>query len=335
MVDRGSRRLVDSRPLQLALLIGLLAVAVWLPFGVPSHRVFRFTLVLVDVVAVLGLALATGFNGQISLGHGAFFAVGAYTSSALVVKAGWPYLPTVLPALAVTFVIGAAVGLLTRRIHGLYLAVVTLVLAVAAVPLLKRLRGITGGAMGLSVGRPTAPHWSGIADDQWMYLLALAATVLAMILARNLVSSRPGRALIAIREHEIAAATLGVDVARVKAVTFGWSAMLAGLGGVLFAWTFGYVSPESFGFRLSIDLLVMLVVGGLGSLWGPLLGVLALRMLAGAWVAVFGAAVGSVGADIGRAPGIGFGVLVVAIMVFAPGGLAGIGRRVRRSLAPH
>lgn len=318
---------------RVALLGALLGVAVWLPFVLPSHRVFRLTLILAYAIAVLGLGLATGFNGQISLGHGAFFAFGAYTAAALTVRAGWSYPAVLLPAAAVTFVLGTAVGTVTRRIHGLYLAVVTLVLAVATPPILKRFSGITGGAMGLSSGRPRAPAWSRLADDQWMYLVALTAFVVTMVLARNLLDSRVGRAVIAIRENEQAARTMGVDVARVKAVTFGWSAMFAGIGGVLFAWTFGYVSPDSFDFRLSIELLVMLVVGGMRSIWGPLLGVIALRLLAGAWIAGFSAVLGTVGPEVTRAPGIAYGALVVIVLFVAPDGIAGLGRRVGRRLA--
>lgn len=322
-----------DRWVRVAVLGALLAVAVWLAFVLPSHRVFRLTLVLVYAVAVLGLGLATGFNGQISLGHGAFFGLGAYASAILTVRAGWSHPLTLLPAAALTFVVGAAVGLLTRRIRGLYLAVVTLVLAVATPPVLKRFAGLTGGAMGLSSGRPRAPAWTGLTDDRWMYLIALAVLVATLVLARNLIGSRVGRAIVAIREDERAARTMGVDVARVKAVTFGWSAMFAGVGGVLFAWTFGYVSPDSFGFRLSIEMLVMLVVGGMRSIWGPLLGVVALRLLAGAWVALFGMALGTVAPEVARAPGIAYGALVIVVMLVAPGGIAGWGRRLRERLA--
>lgn len=325
--------LTGNRWLRVAVLGTLLAMAVWLGFVLPSHRVFRLTLVLVHAVAVLGLGLATGFNGQVSLGHGAFFAVGAYTSATLTV-AGWAFPLVVVPAAAVTFALGAAVGLLTRRIGGLYLAVVTLVLAVATPPVLKRFASLTGGSMGLSPGRPRAPAWTGLADDQWLYLVALAAVVITLVLAHNLTDSRVGRAMIAIRENELAAQTMGVDLGRLKAVTFGWSAMFTGVAGVLFAWTFGYVSPDSFGFRLSIELLVMLVVGGMGSIWGPLLGVVALRLLAGVWVAAFGAVLGTIGPNVARAPGIAYGALVIIMLFVAPGGLAGLGRRLRDRLAP-
>ena len=315
---------VAARPVRIVLLVVALVVVAALAFVLPSHRVFRLTLVLVNATAVLGLGLATGFNGQVSLGHGAFFALGAYTSAALMVKLDWPYLLTLVPAAAVTFAVGGAVGLLTLRIRGIYLALVTLVLAVATPPLLKRFSNVTGGAMGLSLGVPAAPSWWGIADHEWIYLLALLVLASSMLIVRNLVTSRVGRAVIAIRENELAAQTMGVHLARVKTVTFAWSAMITGIAGVLFAWTFGFISPDSFGFRLSIEFLVMLVIGGLGSIWGPLLGVVALRLVVGAWLAVFTAVFGAVSSGIERAPGIAYAVLVIGTLFVAPRGLAGL-----------
>lgn len=320
----------DMRGVALAV---LLAGAVALAFVLPSHRVFRLTLVLVNAVAVLGLALATGFNGQVSLGHGAFFAFGAYTAATLQVNLGWAYPLVLAPAAVVTFVLGGAVGLLTLRIRGMYLALVTLVLAVATPPVLKRFSPITGGAMGLSPGTPRAPTWTGFADHEWIYLLALAVLTAAMVLVRNLVRSRVGRAIVAIREHEIAAQTMGVDLARTKTVTFAWSAMITGIAGVLFTWTFGFVSPDSFDVRLSIELLVMLVIGGLGSIWGPLLGAVALRLLVGLWTIGFAAAFAGIAPEIRRAPGIAYAALVILTLFVAPGGIAGLIRRVRDRVA--
>lgn len=141
------------------------------------------------------------------------------------------------------------------------------------------------------------------------------ATVGVLVLARNLVHSRIGRAMIAIRESPLAAETMGVHLARIKTLTFAWSAMLAGLAGVLFTWTIGYVSPDSFTIVLSIELLAALVVGGLGSVWGPLLG------------AVFLVFIPSVSQDINQAaPGIAFGALLILAMYVFPGGVAGVGR---------
>lgn len=305
------------RQLRLAVLVVLLGVAVWLPFYYVPFRVFQFTLVLVYAIAVLGLGLLTGFNGQISLGHGAFFAVGAYTAAILMAQAGWPYALTLLPAAALTFVLGFGVGIPALRLHGLYLALVTLALAVVTPPLLKRFAGLTGGAMGLQVPKVSAPEWAGFADDQWLYFLVLAAAVVAFALAWSLVHSRVGRAMISIREEPRAATTMGVELARVKTLTFAWSAMYAGVAGVLFTWAIGFVSPDSFTVVLSIQILVALVVGGLASIWGALFG------------AVFLVFVPNVAENVNQAaPGIAFGALLIVVLFIAPGGIAGLGRRV-------
>lgn len=309
------------RRLRIALLVVLLVVAVWLPFYYVPFRVFQFTLVLVYAIAVLGLGLLTGYNGQISLGHGAFFAVGAYTAAILMAKAGWAYPLTLPPAAALAFLLGFGVGIPALRLHGLYLALVTLALAVVTPPILKRFSGLTGGAMGLQVPNVTAPGWTGLADDQWLYLIVLVVAVVAFALAWSLVHSRVGRAMISIREDPRAAQTLGVELARVKTLTFAWSAMLAGVAGVLFTWLIGFVSPDSFTVVLSIQILAALVVGGLASIWGPLFG------------AVFLVFVPNLAEDINQAaPGIAFGALLIVVLFVAPGGIAGLGGEVWRRL---
>ncbi len=306
-----------QRWLKIAVFVALLVFAVGAPFYFTPFRVFQFTRVLIFAMAVLGLGLLTGFNGQISLGHGAFFAIGAYTAAVLVAKTGWPFLLVVPPALLITFALGYGVGIPALRLHGLYLALVTLALAVVTPPILKRFDSITGGSMGLTVPKPAVPAWTGLAEDQFLYFLALIAAIVLFVLARNLVNSRTGRAMVAIREDPRAAQTMGVHLARVKTLTFAWSAMYAGLAGVVFTWTIGYVSPESFTIVLSIELLAGLVVGGLGSIWGALVG------------AVFLVFIPNVSQDINQAaPGIAFGALLIIAMYVFPGGVAGVARRL-------
>lgn len=295
----------------------VLLLALWAPFYFVPFRVFQFTRVLIFAIAILGLGLLTGYNGQISLGHGAFFAIGAYTAAILTAQAGWPFLLVVPPALVITFALGYGVGIPALRLHGLYLALVTLALAVVTPPILRRFDGLTGGAMGLTVPQPEPPAWTGLAEDQYLYLMALVAAVVAFVLVRNLINSRIGRAMIAIREDELAAETMGVDLARVKTLAFAWSAMLAGLAGVLFTWTIGFVSPDSFTIVLSIELLAALVVGGLGSIWGALLGGLFLVYIP------------NLSEDLNQAaPGIAFGALLILAMYVFPGGIAGLARRL-------
>lgn len=306
---------VTQRRVKAVGLVVLLAVALWLPTYFVPYRVFQFTTVLVYAIAVLGLGLLTGYNGQISLGHGAFYAAGAYTT-AILMEAGLPYLLAIPPAALLTFVLGFALGVPALRLHGPYLALVTLGVAAVTPPLLKRFSGLTGGSMGLSVSSPDAPGWSGLANDQWLYYLTLAFAVGMFALARNLVHSRAGRAMIAIRDDELAARTMGVPLARVKTRAFAWSAMYAGVAGGLSTWVIGFLSPDSFAVTVSIQFLAALVVGGLGTIFGPLFG------------AAFLVFIPNLSQDINdAAPGIAFGALLILAMYVAPGGIAGLLRK--------
>ncbi|SEG40672.1 amino acid/amide ABC transporter membrane protein 2, HAAT family [Thermomonospora echinospora] len=310
------------RPIALA---ALLLAACYAPFQLVPFRVFQLTMVLVYAVALLGLNLLVGHAGQISLGHGAFFAVGAYAAALMLDRWDVPYLLTLPVAAAVAFVLGLGLGVPAVRLHGLYLALVTLSIAVFLVPLLKRFESVTGGSMGLTLTKPAPPAWTGLAEDQWLYFLALAVAVAAFLLARNLLRSRVGRALHAVRDNEAAAEVMGVRLPFYKTLAFAWSAMFAGAAGCVYTWVIGFVSPDSFPVTLSITLLAGIVVGGLGSLSGPLLGGLFV-MFVPSW-----------SQDINKAaPGVIFGLLIIAVMYVAPTGLAGLaGRaagRIRRTL---
>lgn len=319
-----------SRPL-VALLLAVALFAA--PFYFTPFRVFQLTMVLVYAVALVGLNLLVGHGGQISLGHGAFFAAGAYTTAVMLDRFGTGHTATLPVAAAVCFLLGLGFGVPALRLRGLYLALVTLSLAVFLPPLLKRFESVTGGSMGLTVDKPQPPAWTGLAEDQWLYFLILAVAVVALVVARNLLRSRVGRALLAIRDNEAAAEVMGVRLAFHKALAFAWSAMFAGVAGCLYTWVIGFVSPDSFTLTLSITLLAGLVVGGLASLYGPLLG------------AAFVMYVPSFAQDISEAaPGVVFGLLIVVAMYVAPTGLAGLAgraahadwwRRIRRARTPR
>ncbi|MGH3342149.1 MAG: branched-chain amino acid ABC transporter permease [Carbonactinosporaceae bacterium] len=299
----------------------LAAVVIYLPFYFTPFTVFQLTLVITYAVALLGLNLLVGYAGQISLGHGAFFAVGAYTAAVLLDRFATPHLLTLPVAAAISFALGYAFGVPALRLHGLYLALVTLSLAVITPPLLKRFESVTGGSMGLTVDKPAAPAWTGLADDQWLYFLTLLVAVVAFLGARNLLRSRVGRALLAVRENQVAAQVMGVELARYKTLAFAWSAMYAGVAGALATWAIGFVSPDSFMIVLSISLLASLVVGGLASLSGPVFG------------AAFYVFVPSVAQDFSKAaPGIVFGLLLIGTMFVAPAGIAGLLRQTGRRL---
>lgn len=302
-------------------------VACIAPFQLVPFHTFQLAMAMIYAVTLLGLNLLVGHTGQISLGHGGFFAVGAYTAAIAMEHWDTPYFATVPIAAAVTFVLGFALGVPALRLRGLYLALVTLAIAIFLVPLLKRFDGVTGGSMGLTLTKPAPPAWTGLAEDQWLYLLALATTVVSFAVVAGMLGSRVGRALHAVRDNEIAAEILGVNLAHYKTLAFAWSALLAGVAGCVYTWVIAFVSPDSFALTLSITLLAGLVVGGLGTTWGPVLG------------GLFVMFVPSFAQDVNRAaPGVIFGLLIIAVMYLAPKGLAGLatqwthwlGRRVRK-----
>ena len=229
---------------------------------------------IVYAIAVLGLILLTGFNGQISLGHGAFFAVGAYTAAILIDQAGWPFWATLPAAALACFIVGYLFGLPALRLEGHYLALATFALAVAVPQILKyrHIEPLTKGVMGINVFKSDPPFGLPLSTDQWMFLVVLAVAALMFWIARNLLDSRTGRALIAIRDHPMAASTMGINVPHYKAVMFGISALYTGVAGALHGIIFEFVSPDSFRFELSIAILVGAVVGGIASLPGAVIG---------------------------------------------------------------
>ncbi|HEU4400233.1 MAG TPA: branched-chain amino acid ABC transporter permease [Actinomycetota bacterium] len=317
-VVAGSRRHWTLRGL---VLLAAVLVAAGVPFN--SDRVVngQLTLVLVYAVAALGLNLLVGYSGQISLGHGAFFAIGAYTAATLIVKAHVPYLLTVPAAALLTFALGFAFGVPALRLRGLYLALVTLALAIATPPLIKRFEGLTGGVQGMSVPPPTVPGWLPVDPDQFLYLLVLSGGVPMFLLAANLTRGGLGRALVSIRDDERAATTMGVDRARVKSRVFAWSAAYAGVAGALFTLTVGFVAPESFNLALSFAFLAAIVIGGLGTVGGALFGALFIEFVPQYAERVNQALTGMI-----------YGATLIAVIYLMPGGIAGLLRSVRRRL---
>jgi branched-chain amino acid transport system permease protein len=235
----------------------ILAIACILPFAVSGYRVSQFSQVLIYAIAMLGLNILTGFNGQISLSQGAFYAIGAYTTAILLDKTAIPYWATVPIAGAICLGAGFLFGLPALRLEGLYLALATFALAVA-IPQILKFKGFdqcTGGVQGIQVDPPAAPFGLPLNTDRWIYYFCLIWTIALLIIVRNLLRGRTGRAIIAIRDHPLAAATMGVDTALYKSLTFGVSAMYTGIAGALGALLSAYVSPDSFPVLLSIKFL--------------------------------------------------------------------------------
>jgi len=295
------------------------AVLLVLPFLVKNYRVFQFNLVLVYAIAILGLNLLTGFNGQISLGHGAFYAFGAYTAAIMMDKMGVPYWATLPVAFVLCFGFGFLVGFPALRLAGHYLALATFALALAVPQLLKykQIEGYTGGVQGIVLTKPEPPFSFRFLDqpfsaDRWLYFFSLAVAALMFLIAWNLVRGRVGRALIAVRDHPIAATAMGINLPVFKSMTFGVSAGITGLAGALGAIVVAFVSPDSFTVNLSIFLLVGVVVGGLASIPGAIFG------------GIFIQFVPNIADEISKsAPAAIYGILLIGFMYLLPTGVMG------------
>jgi branched-chain amino acid transport system permease protein len=254
----------------LAILLVLLVV----PFLVKNFWIFQMTKVLYLGLAVLALNILTGGSGQFSLGQSAFFALGAYTSAILIEHANMNYALTLPLAGLVSFGAGYLFGKPALRLSGVYLALATFALATAMPQLLKLnfLEHWTGGVQGLTVTKPDAPFGLPISPDMWLYFFTLAITVAIYVGAVNLLRSRSGRAFMAIRDNEIAASAMGVNVAFYKTLAFGVSAGITGIAGALEVISVQFAAPDSYTINLAINLFLGMVVGGVGWLPGSFVG---------------------------------------------------------------
>ena len=309
----------------------LLVVAFLLPWiggktGLVSNFTFlQISLMIVYSIAVLGLNLLTGFNGQISLGHGAFFAVGAYVAAILIDQANWPFWATLIPVAVVSFVVGYLFGLPALRLEGHYLALATFALAIAVPQILKykHFEAFTNGVQGINLIKPDAPFGLKLSGDQWMYLVVLMVAVFMFWIARNLLDSRTGRAMMAIRDHSMAADTMGIDTARYKATVFGISALYTGVAGALHAIIFEFISPDSFRFELSIAILVGAVVGGIASLPGAVIGGVFVQVIEKYADAATKALTKWIHLPIELEPWTIYGIVLILLMYVMPMGIAG------------
>jgi branched-chain amino acid transport system permease protein len=319
--SHGLSILRRALPVAAALLLlgGLAAV----PLVASDFQLYRLTNILVYAIALVGLNLLVGYNGQISLGHGAFYAMGAYTTALLVVHTPVPHWLAVPAGAVVCLVFGFLFSLPVLRLKTMHLAMATFAVG-AVLPTLVKWKGVeawTGGTQGLAMADPPVPLGLPLRFDQWIYLLALATLVVVYLLMRNLLAGRIGRAAIAIRDHPIAAQSMGIHLVLHKAAIFGISAMLVGIAGGLGALAMRYAAPGMYGLFLSFGLLIGIAVGGLGALSGALYGAVALQGI----FLVVGASAATLKTS--NTPLV-YGVVLVLFLCLVPDGVAGLVRRV-------
>jgi branched-chain amino acid transport system permease protein len=308
------------------LLVALLCAAPWLA---ADYWLAQLTFVLIYGILGLGLMLLAGFTGLFSIGHAAFLGVGAYTEAVLV-NLGVPFPIALVFAAALSAAVGVVVGLPALRVKGIYLGIATLAMAFIVQEVLARWEHVTGGNAGITVKKPGIFAWT-IDTPTGFYFLCLVIAVGSTFAILNLLRSPTGRAFVAIRDSEISAQSMGIHLARYKTLSFAISAALAGLGGALYAHKLTFISPDQFDILQSIDLLLMVVIGGLGSVHGAFLGAIFL---------ISAPQLISLGKDwlppaIGQAPGLQgvvYGSVLIAFVLFEPLGLYGRWVKVRTYL---
>ena len=301
-----------------------LVLAMVLPFVLDGYTTYRLSLVFALALAVLGVNILTGLSGQFSIGHGAFFAIGAYTVSIAMSHLGFSAYGAIPLAAVTSFIAGFLFGWPALRLGLIHLMLMTWGLSLALPQILKldALQPWTGGVSGLYLDRPEPPAWTGLSDDQYWYFIALGIMIVLFWLAGNLVNSRTGRALAAIRDNPIAAAPMGINVAMFKTTAFGVSAMYAGVGGALTGLLADYVAPDIYGLFFSILLLIGAVMAGFRSIWGALIGSFLVLFLP--------AATGNMPAALAVPP---FGFILLFVVYFMPDGISGLALRTYRRFA--
>jgi branched-chain amino acid transport system permease protein len=316
-------------------------LAILLPFAMDAFQLSPAVFVLIAAIGALGLGVLTGYAGQISLGHAFFLAIGAYTAAVLggndhLTAAIW------LPAAGlVAALCGALVGPTALRLRGLYLAIVTIGLVFIGQNVFSNVAAISGGPGGrsfpavafgsfnLDVGQQLTIGGLVIDHNGLYYYLALLILALAMVFVWNLSRSRPGRAMQAVREREIAASVMGVNLARTKVSAFAISSFLAGISGALYASFLSFVTPDQWSLLLSVQYVAAIIVGGIGTVWGPVLGAIVIFALPSVLQSLV-PQTSAGGLRIDDITSIVYGLLIIAFFVFEPGGVVGLAGRLLR-----
>jgi branched-chain amino acid transport system permease protein len=286
------------------------------------------------VVAALGLNLLIGYTGQISLGHAAFIAIGAYTTAILSTKVGFPFWACLLASGGVSAIVGFGLGFPCLRLKGLYLAMATMAFGVVIDFVVITWGKLTGGVRGISVAKVSIFGYP-LDSDNKMYYFLMVLTILTVLGIKNLVRTRVGRAFIAIRDRDIAAEVIGVNITAHKVMAFTLSSFIAGIAGAMYSYTMGYIHPEHFTLLLSVQYLAMIIVGGLGTILGSIFGAVfivlvpeLIKAIARASEVLIPALKGKYDEEWNIAA---FGLLIMIFLVFEAEGLFGIWRRIKTS----
>ena len=296
------------------------------PLVLSDFYLGELSLVFIYAIAGIGLMLLTGYTGLVSLGHAAFLAIGAYTHAYLLAQ-GWPFLASVVCATLLASLVGAIIGIPALRMTGIYLAVATLAFAIIVEQVLSHWVSVTGGFRGMAVEAPSIGSIS-LEDSVTFYLLCLFVLTGCLFLALNLLRTSTGRAMTAIRDSEISAQSMGIHIAYTKTLAFGISAGFTGLAGSLLAHKIGYLAPDSFTLMTSIQLLLMVVIGGLGSLHGVIYGALFIGLLPQGLALLRDTLPPWLAQIPGLEPGI-FGLILVLVLIYEPKGIYGRWLKIR------
>ncbi len=335
---RLAPRIPDAYRVPGSVLVGL-AFFVAAPILLDDFRLFQLSRAAIWVTVAMGLNMLTGYNGQISLGHGAFVLMGAYTSAILldsesqlgfVDATPWPYWTTIIAGGVIAGAVGLLLGFPALRLSGPYLAIATLALVISIPSMIRKYDELTGGSQGLFIDQPEAPF--GLAEhlnrDEWLYLVTLFVAVFMLVVAWSVLRGPLGRTFVAVRESETAATAMGINVARTKVTAFTISAVYAGVAGATLTLLLGVMTPESVDITTSINFLTAIVIGGLASILGSIIGGIVLVLLPSEGPELVARLPFVSEETVNRAPGAILGILVIAVVLLMPYGMAGAYHRL-------
>jgi len=331
------RKSLAHRAFQLLAVVALIGFYFYVVSVVENFSAIRWAIAVTLGVGILGLNIVTGYSGQISIGHSAFFGIGAYTTMILIADHGWPFLATLPVAGAMGFIVGAVIGIPALRIRGLYLSLITLGLALAFPAIVKSdnffgidFAALTGGSNGkvISAGKVTVAqgfHWNppswapdSWTSNDWVFTSVFLIALIMFVLTSNLIRTRVGRGLVAMRDNETGAAVSGVYPAQYKVLAFATSALVTSIGGGCFALASGTIGPDTFGLQRSIEFIAGLVIGGVATILGPFIGGVLVQ-----WLPYWAFEVNwpILGRLQGPQAGVLYGAILVVIIFFMPGGI--------------